>query len=365
MKGKKVIFVGPLPPPLHGFSNINKLMVDRIRHFSDVLIIDKARGGHRVLSWLWSLSSIFVFLWKLLINRPKVLYMGLSGGYGQIIDLPFVVLASIFRLEIYIHHHSFNYINEPRWFNGIVMSMLREARHISLCELMAAELSRIYSVRRELFSVVSNAAFLSESVGDESRSGRNEIKLGFISNITREKGIFDFFDLIERLNVEGVRFSAEIAGPLDESIRDEFFAVLDLFGNVKYVGPVYGDRKSEFYSSIDLLVFPTRYRNEAEPVTIWEAFRQGVPVIAMRRGCIPGMLKSGGLFFSEAEFAQKAFSFFCELAAEPDRLSEMARSAKSQFDTVRNADLVVLDGLVGEMVGMHIADKRSSRASGS
>ena len=60
-------------------------------------------------------------------------------------------------------------------------------------------------------------------------------------------------------------------------------------GCVFYDGPVYDRRKESFYDSIDVLVFPSRYANEAEPVVVIEALGAGAPVAAAR-GCVPSLI---------------------------------------------------------------------------
>jgi len=44
---------------------------------------------------------------------------------------------------------------------------------------------------------------------------------------------------------------------------------------------------------VDVLLFPTDYANEAEPLVIHEAIRSGAHVIACERGAIPDILSNG------------------------------------------------------------------------
>ena len=50
---------------------------------------------------------------------------------------------------------------------------------------------------------------------------------------------------------------------------------------------------ANFYTQLDLLVFPTMYVNESEPFVILEALAHGVPVITTPRGCIASSLADG------------------------------------------------------------------------
>jgi glycosyltransferase involved in cell wall biosynthesis len=54
---------------------------------------------------------------------------------------------------------------------------------------------------------------------------------------------------------------------------------------VEYLGPVYGSAKVEFLSTIDALLFPTRYKDESWGIVINEALATGTPVVTFDRGC--------------------------------------------------------------------------------
>ena len=50
--------------------------------------------------------------------------------------------------------------------------------------------------------------------------------------------------------------------------------------------------ESIHFFQIDILLLPTRYVNEVEPLVILESLRNGVPVLANSRGCIDCLLPS-------------------------------------------------------------------------
>jgi glycosyltransferase involved in cell wall biosynthesis len=54
---------------------------------------------------------------------------------------------------------------------------------------------------------------------------------------------------------------------------------------VRYLGTVYGESKVEFFNNIDVLLFPTRYREESWGIVLNEALAAAVPVITFDRGC--------------------------------------------------------------------------------
>lgn len=302
------------PPPVHGFSLISEKFV---RYLDSHTIPNKIYDVTPRKLYLPFLS-----LAKFIIDnappsgRSKFMYIGVSGGVRQIIDFLFVIAANLFKINVICHHHSFAYLNAKRMYTRIFFHALYDAKHIVLCAKMAHLLSEKYSIPANNITVLSNAAFLNdpEIIGVvESRA--NKPHLGFISNITQEKGIFTFLDCLKELRRNGLLFSAIIAGPLDSSIKDRFFAELSALQNdaqsVQYVGAIYGLEKAEFFQKIDYLLFPTAYINEAEPVTILEALSFGVKVLSLDRGCIFELLE-GSTSHVRGDFS----SFYDVLADE-------------------------------------------------
>lgn len=60
---KKLIFVGPLPPPIHGFAEINRRMLDRLQLVSNVEAFDvtpRSKPGvfSRLSPWLRLFFSV-------------------------------------------------------------------------------------------------------------------------------------------------------------------------------------------------------------------------------------------------------------------------------------------------------------------
>ena len=97
--------------------------------------------------------------------------------------------------------------------------------------------------------------------------------------------------------------------------------------HARHVGPLYGGDKQRFFQRTDLLLFPTRYQNEAEPVTLHEALQAGATVVAASRGCIGGMLPDHcGAARPAEQFEAQALETLKEL----DQLDQAQRSARRQ-----------------------------------
>jgi glycosyltransferase involved in cell wall biosynthesis len=172
--------------------------------------------------------------------------------------------------------------------------------------------------------------------------------LGFLSNITEDKGIFTFFSAVRELELQGHAVKGLIAGPVDSAIEGRFREALQTHASVRHVGPVYGADKKRFLDSIDLLLFPTQYVNEAEPVTIWEAMASGVPVAACCRGCIPSMIQAdlNGRTFATPDDLISGLGKWLKRNGDAGTLK---RNAQTQFQRNRSNAQVALESLLAEM----------------
>jgi glycosyltransferase involved in cell wall biosynthesis len=350
-----VSFVGPLPPPVNGFSSVCAMMLDRLKTRMPVAVFNRAPNlRDRAFGILQQLANPTRFLGMCLGRREVVLYLALSGGRGQLVDLAYVLISKLFRRPIFVHHHSFVYINSPSWLNRCLFALLRDEAHIVLSANMGESLTREYGLNPGAVRVVSNAAFYDAE--DEHACGPGNdsapLQLGFLSNITFEKGIVEFFSILDKLAKCGVKYRAHIAGPVAPDAQQTFDKLLQAAHDVEYVGAVYGAQKERFYRQLDVFVFPTNYVNEAEPLVIYEAMRQGVHVIACDRGSIAEMLRNGaGLAFSSERIVESAAAQIAKFNDDRHALLAAKRMSMQQAQRVRCASKLALENLLAWMQG--------------
>jgi glycosyltransferase involved in cell wall biosynthesis len=335
----KVIMVGPFPPPVHGMATINAAVRDQlVAAGADSLVIDVSADtlARSFASRGARLPKAVRAVLILLLGRHRSgdsLYMSVSGGPGQLYEIVFVLCARLRRLRTYLHHHSFAYLDSPSVVSWLLFLLAgRSAVHVTLSRHMAQRLSRRYRVRRVLS--ISNSVFVSGSQS-EDRSNRTELgSIGFMSNLSLEKGLFEFLDLAADMRRNGLPVKALLAGPFQDAETEEHTQTgLSETDNVEYVGPKYGEGKEVFLSDTDAFIFPTRYRNEAEPIVVLEAMSQGIPVIAYGRGCIPEMVSpDSGLVIDPGEaFGPSALAKIKQWVNSPESYRRASCAARAQF----------------------------------
>jgi glycosyltransferase involved in cell wall biosynthesis len=349
----RVAFVAPLPPPVHGFSNICAAMLGLLRTKSSVGVFDRAPGKSSRFSWLRQLAMPFAYLVWLVRNPDGKLYLALSGGLGQIIDWPYVLIGRLFGRRIFVHHHSFAYINAPSLLNRLLFASLRQQIHVVLSPHMGRELVRIYGLNPTNVRVISNAAFFGAVTQPATKQLNLEtpIRLGYLSNVSIEKGIVEFFAVLTELRRLGVAYEAQVAGPIEPSAEGTFSSLLASSSNTTYCGPVYDDAKRKFYDGLDVLLFPSDYPNEAEPLVVHEAIRSETHVIACERGAIADILANGaGLVVPKSAFISAAVGRIRTFHADRTELRRAQHASLEQARRMRDSTGGHLSALVNEIL---------------
>jgi glycosyltransferase involved in cell wall biosynthesis len=341
-----ILFVGPLPPPVHGFSTINAAMLAALRGRDAVLAFDRAPGPGGLLRRLGREGiGLLRFGWAQLRHRPRSLYLGLSGGLGQALDALYLALGRRCPHRV-VHHHSYAYLTRPSRLTRLCLGCAGGALHVALCPDMAARLTVTYGIPAERILVLSNVVFM-EADAPASEPGSSGLRLGFLSAVTEAKGIFVFLEVLRQLQAQGLPAEGRIAGPLEPDLRARFERELAATPGAAYLGPLYGAAKQTFLQGLDALVFPTRYRNEAEPVVVLEALRAGVPVLATRRGCMAAQLEGQPVpALPEAGFAAAAAAWVQRGHGHPELRAEAHRQARAGFQVLQDRHRATLELLL-------------------
>jgi len=214
-----------------------------------------------------------------------------SADRGLLFNL---VIAPVLRVgfkRVWLHHHVSRYFKQHDWRLSLFLRIIgSKVSHITLSREMSADLRTQYGDCESIS--ISNAAFMREAILDVETDQQLK-SVGFIGNVSEEKGILKFIEVIERLDELGMETNAIIAGPCstpDVSRRVTAF-VRKSPNTRRYLGPVSGDAKAKFFSDADAILFPSDYVNEAQPMVIFEALALGIPVLATKAGYITEQLK--------------------------------------------------------------------------
>jgi len=201
-------------------------------------------------------------------------------------------------------------------------------------------------------NVVSNAAITDGTVQISSRTRTSIEKVGFLGNISHEKGILEVIAVAEQLERQGTGLEVYIAGPFENAeVEQEVQAAVARLHTLHYVGALYGSEKESFWQMLDVLLFPSKYSNETAPVVVLEALGHGVPVVAWERGCLSTMVApaSGLLVNRDRDFVAVAVKRLIQWQHDPAGFAEASRAAARDFARQHAESRVCLDALLNEL----------------
>lgn len=283
------------------------------------------------LRWLPLIKGWLFLLFKL--KKEDTLYLAPSAGWGQVYDIVTVLIAKLKNIQkLLIHHHSFKYLEQVNFINRIFFSLTKNtSTHIVLCEEMAKKLHATYQGHQAF--VLSNFSILFQNnliETEKVRQQKDGYKIGYLSNITKEKGGWLIIKLAKELQKNNIPAQVFIAGPCQEP---------DLEGELKnsqrkniliWLGPVYDEEKQHFFDSIDVFILPSQ--NEAEPLVIWEAICHQVPVISYNRGCISDQLQQAGIVLDRNDdFVLSSVRILQNWLHEPSKYQNKLQETYKQY----------------------------------
>jgi glycosyltransferase involved in cell wall biosynthesis len=175
-------------------------------------------------------------------------------------------------------------------------------------------------------------------VSDVSTSATDEITVLFLSNFIPEKGLDDFLKLADHFGTYGIRARFLAAGaPVSEEQLAELRATVG--DNTKILGPVGPTEKWQLLRRADLLVFPSRYHFEAQPLVIVESMAAGLPVVAFNIGGIGDIITDGvsGRLVQVGDYDGLRRAVH-ELIVSPQACADMATAAREQFHATYSRD---------------------------
>jgi glycosyltransferase involved in cell wall biosynthesis len=333
-----VVAVGQFPPPVNGFSYITASTVDTLEKCHIVRTVDISAGPGALRHALRAARTLRACATLVVEARRKarICYLGCEGGLGLLYTILLVLTARAFRYRIFLHHHSFSYIEKRSSLMILLLAIGRpRVAHIFLCHLMRERFLSAYPHSHIAASaILSNAAFVPASESSCGRGDREALVIGLLCNLNREKGLYVFLDLLRRARDGGADIVGILAGPLTTcEDRDSVErAVLDLGPSLDYRGSVYDAEKDRFFRDIDVFIFPTRYANEAQPTVLFEAMAAGNLVVSYRKGCIARQVEQNGLVLPENDdFIATALAFLKDMVLDPDRLAALKQQSRRNY----------------------------------
>ena len=303
-----ILFIVPLPPPVHGSSMMSmyikksKLINDNAR--CDYVNLSTSRSIDEIQKF--SIKKIFRFLYSylktfiyLVTRRYDTCYLATSCfGIPFLKDGPFVLMCKLFCNNVIIHFHNKGmkeYSSKP-FYKWIYKLVYKRTTVILLSELLYDDVKGI--IKKEQVRICPNGIpELINSPKMESKKNNPIPTILFLSNLIESKGVICLLDACKILRDQGCEFICNLVGGETKEINIERInkeiSNRGLDAYVFYKGRAYGLEKERYYNNADIFVFPTYYAQECFPVVLLEAMQHKLPCISSYEGAIPKIIEDG------------------------------------------------------------------------
>jgi len=306
---KKILFLGQLPPPHHGQSIMIENLVQQ-KGIKDQIIflnLSKSEDINEVskfnVSKVWHLFGLIISIFKILKKENiKAIYYPPSGDkmVPFIRDVIMLSFLRMFDKKIIFHFHSMGY-KESYEKGSIFRRFLMERIYTDIDLCVCLSKSNLGELR---FLEPRNTKIIPYGIEDiykkdfsettKSNKKDNPVKLLYLGNIYKSKGVSMLLDATNDLFQQGYYFEVNFIGGIkDESYRKEI-ENHPAYKNesVNFLGIKTGQEKWDYFNESDIFCFPTFYENENFPVVLIEAMQFGLPIISTTWRSIPEMVES-------------------------------------------------------------------------
>ena len=301
---KRVLIIGPTPPPNHGVSIATRsLLESNLNESFSLLHLDTAdrRGIEHVDKP--DLHDLFLFLkqWFQLIRilitkRPEITYLPISQStIGFLRDSQFIWPAYLFKSRVILHLHGGNFRS---WFESRTIFNKAYIRtvlnRISLILILGESFRSIFRELvpdRKIMVVPNGIDWPATDVMLENRQKflKDKFRVLFVGTLSRLKGVHLLLSSIrgvieKRKNVEFI-FAGKWYSDADRQIGERIIKENEIQPYLKFIGEVNGRDKFAAYQNADLFVFPS-IQQEGQPLVVIEAMASGLAILYSNRGCL-------------------------------------------------------------------------------
>ncbi len=360
----KIWFFYPSGPRLTGQELASRLILDVFKDVEDIdFRIVKLVAFDRELRssakhWLKIAASMFNFFYQMVmsaVNRNSVIYLNLGQSIKSLLleGVPFSIIGMFNPWQqsvISLHGHLFTGWS-PGSIKGILFRWIlgRSNKVTVLGPSQKAKLTR-WGLAQKMIHIVNNTC---EGVIENLQQKKNSItsvNLLYLSNIIETKGYREYLKallLLSQMKLDRkvnavmcgqfIKSSLEKGKNLSNAIAwtNKIIGMINDSSNVRiyWMKGAYGAEKANLYGRADILVFPSRYRVEAQPIVIIEGMAAGCAIIASSVGEIPTMLAAdAGLCLNDCSPVNVANAIF-NLVNNPQELRDKQKRARRLYES--------------------------------
>lgn len=303
---RRVLLMGPMPPPDHGTSVPFRLLVELVgRQPGTEVRVVNTQSGDKAGVPLYSPKAFMPFLAIWWHTLRSALWCEVAISYGSqrfsctVGSLSVLLLKLLGKpMHVRVAGGGFDnyYFGLAGWKRALIRASLSRAASLVVeTKLVAARMAPEFS---NLMTVPNWI----DTHGGPPRAAPvandGTLRFGFVAEVRADKGVPELLAAFERvreqLSASGIAASLEVVGPVRAAFVERFAALLAAQGaGVTHLGQLDIEQLIPWIAERDVLVLPTRFSNEGYPGVVLEALALGVPVIATRWRALPEIVVDG------------------------------------------------------------------------
>lgn len=267
----KYIYIGGFPPPYGGVTIKNKLLFIKL---SQHIEIEHSAFYEKNMNLIEKIISLFTSL----VDRRYGFIIGISrDSLKKITHILYIMnKKSMNKSIVMVMGSTFSQMVAE---DKKLQKWIKEYKHIYVETNGMKRVLNSVGVRN--VSVFPNCRERPKELIEIKNNDNEKVRCLFFSLISKDKGADIVFEAVNILSNRGMNYSIDFYGHIEKKYRDEFEKKVRSSNYVNYCGVFRADQESVYtkMQQYELLLFPTRWKNEGVPGVLVEAKFAGLPAI--------------------------------------------------------------------------------------
>jgi len=337
----KILFIVPLPPPIHGAALRNQSLVQSqmLNKYFNIRVLPmhfiasmKDMGKFSLNKLFKSIAFQFSIIGALLSFRPQLVYFNVATyGFALYRDYLYSITVRLLGFPMAMHVRTQRVKEQTTgssFKRNLFKSFFRRSTVICLSKILAEDLDGVLS--KDPVIINNGIALMNFSF---QRNPSDKVRILFLSNFMKSKGIVELIEASRICKEKGYDFSLTIAGSdfdFSKSEIEEMVRKQKLESVIHVKGGIYGEAKIRELTNADIFVLPSYF--EAFPGVILEAMQAGIPVISTFEGAIPEIVENNqsGVLVRPKDTRELALAMQ-DLLSNPQKRKMMGLRGKELF----------------------------------
>jgi glycosyltransferase involved in cell wall biosynthesis len=326
----KLLCILHCSPPVHGASKVGDFISKSKKldkEFDCKFITIKSSDtiediGKISLKKIYLIVQLYIkVLITLIIFRPDKIYFTASiHSVAFYRDLLLSTLWKCYKLfkytDVYYHYHTKGvdkFISSSRYNFKLTNFFIKDVHIVLLSPLLKDDFRKVSGYKDILFlpNGVENSynnKIFEKYILDKKIT---TINILYLSNMIKSKGYFEVMKLANTYKDKNYHFHFAGGWQNREDEKDFFTFIKNnrLEKIIHFHGFVNGVEKKRLFEEANIFIFPTKYENEAFPLSLLEALSYGLPIISTDEGSIPCIIDDkSGIVIRDLKNLEKALN---------------------------------------------------------